>query len=165
MAQMYGQVVNTGSEQVPDQVKSDPYLYRGLYCRACNRVFCPSCSNMQGEVCPGCGGRQLMPAYRPLLMRLSAQIEATQATPRQSDNQAAAPQPKGGGMRRVVGWLLAIFGAIGVLDAIFNPVAFKGELVGPVLTFSLLFLLPGFLLLYFDLRVRRKRRESLAPPA
>jgi hypothetical protein len=95
MAQMYGQIVNTSSDQVPAEVRSDPYLYRGFYCRACNSAFCPSCSNMQGEICTGCGSRQLMPAYRPLLMRLGAKIEATQATLRQPSNQPAVRQPSG----------------------------------------------------------------------
>jgi DNA-directed RNA polymerase subunit RPC12/RpoP len=68
--QQYRQVINIGSEQVPEEIKNDPYLYRGFFCRACKKVFCPSCSHMQGEVCPRCGQRQLMPAYRPLLKGL-----------------------------------------------------------------------------------------------
>ena len=76
MMQMYKQVVNIGSEQVPEEIKNDPFLYRGFFCTACNKVFCPHCSNMQREVCPVCGQRRLMPAYRPLLKNVKA-VSAT----------------------------------------------------------------------------------------
>ena len=55
------------SEEVPPEVRADPYLYRGFVCLGCDRAFCPACSNWQGETCPSCGQRTLLPAYRPLL--------------------------------------------------------------------------------------------------
>lgn len=64
-----GRVVNVGGT-VPQAIKDDPFLYRGFYCGACRKAFCPSCSNMQGEVCVSCGRPGLMPAYRPLLRSL-----------------------------------------------------------------------------------------------
>ena len=71
--QGYGQVINTGAESVPAEVKADPYLYRGFYCPNCNQVFCPACAGMQSEHCPRCHQPSLMPGYRPLLKRIAAQ--------------------------------------------------------------------------------------------
>jgi hypothetical protein len=70
MLQMYKQVINTGATEVPEEIKNDPYLYRGFFCPNCNKVFCPQCSHMQGEICPICGQSSLMPAYRPLLKKI-----------------------------------------------------------------------------------------------
>jgi hypothetical protein len=67
MLQMYKQVVNIGSAEVPEEIKNDPYVYRGFFCPNCRKAFCPQCSHMQGEICPECRQRGLMPAYRPLL--------------------------------------------------------------------------------------------------
>lgn len=67
LLQSYGTVINIGSQSVPQEIKDDPYLYRGFFCAACRKAFCPQCSQMQGEVCVSCGHRELMPAYRPLL--------------------------------------------------------------------------------------------------
>jgi len=64
--QMYGSVVNVGAP-VPQEIKQDPFLYRGFFCPACKKAFCPTCSNKQGEICPQCNQKTLMPAYRPLL--------------------------------------------------------------------------------------------------
>lgn len=64
---MFKSVVVARDENVTDEIREDPYVYRGFFCRACKKVFCPSCSHMQGEICPECGQKQLMPAYRPLL--------------------------------------------------------------------------------------------------
>jgi hypothetical protein len=64
-----GRVVNIGGT-VPQAIKDDPFLYRGFFCGTCRKAFCPSCSNMQGEVCVSCGSPGLMPAYRPLLRSL-----------------------------------------------------------------------------------------------
>ena len=70
LAQLYGSVINTGSEAVPEEVKSDPFSYRGFFCRDCKKAFCRSCSNRQGEICPDCGKKALMPAYRPLFQEI-----------------------------------------------------------------------------------------------
>jgi len=71
MVQMFKHVVNIGSTEVPEEIKNDPYLYRGFFCPNCNKAFCPQCSHMQGEICPECGQRVLMPAYRPLLIKIA----------------------------------------------------------------------------------------------
>jgi hypothetical protein len=71
MLQMYKQVVNIGSTEVPEEIKNNPYLYKGFFCPSCNKAFCPQCSNMQGAICPECGQRGLMPAYRPLLKKIA----------------------------------------------------------------------------------------------
>jgi DNA-directed RNA polymerase subunit RPC12/RpoP len=101
--QMYKQVVNMGSEQVPEEIKNDPFVYRGFYCSACNKVFCPRCSNMQGEICPACKQRRLMPAYRPLLKKLNASSTSSTVSERwpikvpaatgDGPTLEAAPQP------------------------------------------------------------------------
>lgn len=70
VSKLYGSVINTGP--LPQEIKDDPFLYRGFFCGACKKAFCPSCSNMQGEVCVSCGDTGLMPAYRPLLASLSS---------------------------------------------------------------------------------------------
>ena len=80
--QMYNKVVNIGSEQVPEEIRNDPFVFRAFYCSACNKVFCPRCSNMQGEICPACKQRRLMPAYRPLLKKLKASSTSSTATER-----------------------------------------------------------------------------------
>jgi tetratricopeptide (TPR) repeat protein len=80
MLQMYKQVVNVGSTEVPEEIKKDPFLYRGFYCSACNMVFCPSCSNMQYEHCPSCRRPGLLPGYRPLLKRIK-RISSALGTP------------------------------------------------------------------------------------
>lgn len=67
MVQLYQQVVNIGSEAVPEEIKKDPFVYRGFFCPACKKAFCPTCCHMQGEICPQCNQKKLMPAYRPLL--------------------------------------------------------------------------------------------------
>lgn len=67
-------------------------------------------------------------------------------------------------LRRVLGFLLTFFGAIGIFDAVFNPAAFGGDQVGPGVAFALLFLAPGVLLLHFDRRSRRRRQERAAEP-
>jgi hypothetical protein len=84
MVQLYQQVVNIGSEAVPEEIKKDPFLYRGFFCPACKKAFCPTCCHMQGEICPECNQRKLMPAYRPLLKTAEA-------------DTAAPAVPKGGG--------------------------------------------------------------------
>jgi len=63
----YDSVIDVGSGGVPEMVKRDPFVYRGFVCPKCRKAFCPTCSNMQGEICPSCGEWTLMPAYRPLL--------------------------------------------------------------------------------------------------
>ena len=90
MLQMYKQVVNIGSAEVPEDIKSDPYLHRGFFCPNCNKAFCPQCSNMQGEICPECGQRGLMPAYRPLLKKIAkTPTKSTIAIKEQSATQKA----------------------------------------------------------------------------
>jgi DNA-directed RNA polymerase subunit RPC12/RpoP len=54
----------------PPIVINDPYLYRGTYCTRCNKAFCPDCSHMQMQICPECGQKSLMGAYRPLLNKI-----------------------------------------------------------------------------------------------
>lgn len=71
MLQMYKQVVNIGATEVPEEIKNDPYLYKGFFCPNCNKAFCPQCSHLQSEICPECGQRGLMPAYRPLLNKIA----------------------------------------------------------------------------------------------
>lgn len=66
MLQRVNNVMNTG-EQVSEEIKNDPFVYKGLYCPSCNKAFCPPCAKMQSQICPGCGQVGLMPAYRPLL--------------------------------------------------------------------------------------------------
>lgn len=67
LAQQYQNVVNVGSGSVPEEVRKDPFLYRGFFCTACKKAFCPTCCQMQGEICPQCKQKTLMPAYRPFL--------------------------------------------------------------------------------------------------
>jgi hypothetical protein len=64
--QSYKNVMNIGA-QVSEEIKNDPFLYKGLYCPSCKKAFCPPCAKMQSQICPGCGQAGLMPAYRPLL--------------------------------------------------------------------------------------------------
>jgi hypothetical protein len=70
MLRMYKSVVNIGSEEVTEEVKNDPFLYRAMYCPFCNKAFCPPCCNMQSQICPECGKSGLMPGYRPLLNKI-----------------------------------------------------------------------------------------------
>ena len=67
LAQSYRSVVDIGTETVPESVKRDPFLYKGLFCLACQKAFCPSCAGQQAERCPACGAAGLQPAYRPYL--------------------------------------------------------------------------------------------------
>ncbi len=70
MLQGYANVVNTGGGAVPQEIKDDPFVYRGVLCPACDVLLCPDCAKRQTESCPVCGTRQeLVPAYRPLLRR------------------------------------------------------------------------------------------------
>jgi hypothetical protein len=65
----YASVSIIKDPSAPDEVRDDPFLFRGFVCPNCLKAFCPGCSNMQGEVCPSCGQKTLMPAYRPLLAK------------------------------------------------------------------------------------------------
>jgi hypothetical protein len=47
--------------------EEDSFIYRGLICYKCIKVFCPSCAGMQRDFCPVCRQSTLMPAYRGLL--------------------------------------------------------------------------------------------------
>lgn len=81
LAQQYQNVVNIGSGSVPEEVKKDPFLYRGFFCTACKKALCPTCCQMQGEICPQCKQRKLMPAYRPLLRTGEAVAEEKLPSP------------------------------------------------------------------------------------
>ncbi len=76
MLQGYKNVMNIGGE-VPQEIKDDPFLYRGFYCPTCNEAFCPSCCGNQGQLCPKCGQTSLMPAYRPLLNKIKKEDSIT----------------------------------------------------------------------------------------
>jgi hypothetical protein len=112
MLQMYKQVVNIGSREVPEEIKNDPYLYRGFFCPNCNKAFCPQCSHMQGEICPECGQSGLMPAYRPLLKK----IVQTQA---KSTNESSAQQKSSSRkilvVVAIIGFVLCVFAGSGIL--------------------------------------------------
>lgn len=73
----YGSVTDIGASGVPEEVKRDPFLYRGFVCTQCRKSFCPACSNMQGEICPSCGEQTMMPAYRPLLKKYRSKSPRT----------------------------------------------------------------------------------------
>lgn len=47
--------------------EKDSFIYRGLICYKCKKVFCPSCAGMQRDYCPVCRQSTLMPAHRGLL--------------------------------------------------------------------------------------------------
>ena len=96
--QMYKGSFSISSEAVPEEVRKDPYVYRGFFCPACNKVFCPACCGMQGEVCPGCNEKKLMPAYRPLLESVVAGGGASPGRERgtaTAEKESAGP-PKAG---------------------------------------------------------------------
>ena len=89
-AQLYGRVVDVGSAPVPEDIKQDPFLYRGFFCSSCRKAFCPTCSGMQGEICPECRQRTLLPAYRPLLKKAAA---GTASVPDMKSDSVAMVDP------------------------------------------------------------------------
>jgi len=66
-------------------IRDDPFVYEGFFCTSCRMVFCLKCLNMQGEICPKCGGRTLLAALRPYLKEAGLGVETSTSSEGQKD--------------------------------------------------------------------------------